>query len=43
VTLRTAVPPRVGLIEPGAVAYLVTRPRHVAVNEISIRPADQHQ
>jgi NADP-dependent 3-hydroxy acid dehydrogenase YdfG len=24
-----------------AIAYIVTRPRHVAVNEVLIRPTDQ--
>jgi NADP-dependent 3-hydroxy acid dehydrogenase YdfG len=26
-----------------AILYIVTRPRHVAVNEILIRPTDQEQ
>jgi NADP-dependent 3-hydroxy acid dehydrogenase YdfG len=26
-----------------AIAYIVTRPRHVAVNEMLIRPTDQEQ
>jgi len=26
-----------------AIAYIVTRPRHVAVNEILIRPTEQEQ
>ena len=26
-----------------AIAYVVTRPRHVAVNEVLIRPTDQEQ
>jgi NADP-dependent 3-hydroxy acid dehydrogenase YdfG len=26
-----------------AIAYVVTRPRHVAVNEVLVRPTDQEQ
>jgi NADP-dependent 3-hydroxy acid dehydrogenase YdfG len=26
-----------------AIAYIVTRPRHVAINEILIRPTEQEQ
>ncbi len=32
---------RVGVLEPGGVAYMVTRPRHASIGELWIMPTDQ--
>jgi NADP-dependent 3-hydroxy acid dehydrogenase YdfG len=39
----TGVPPLAAADIADAVAYLVTRPRHVSVNEILIRPTGQQR
>jgi NADP-dependent 3-hydroxy acid dehydrogenase YdfG len=33
----------VSLVEPRAITYIITRPRHVAVNEVLIRPTEQER
>jgi NADP-dependent 3-hydroxy acid dehydrogenase YdfG len=40
-TQVTGVPPMRAEDIADAIAYIVTRPRHVAVNEILIRPTEQ--